>query len=340
MCGMWEFSIFKALGLMVRTAPFILFRVLVYFGISAALILVTGAGAGVGYGIGHFGDEAFRASSTFWGGAAGFGLTVGLIFFLRDYILYLVKAGHIAVMVELLEGRQIPGGQGQIAHARDIVTQRFGQASALFALDRLIRGVIHAVTALLEGVMSLMPIPGLDWLMGVVRAYLRLAVGLVDEVILGHAIRTRSENAWEAAHDGLVLYAQNARPMLVAAAWLTLITWVLAALVFVAMLGPATALALLIPGDGSAGAVLLAVVFAWAAKAAVIEPFALACLLQVFFRETAGQAPNAEWRGRLTQASDKFRRLGEQALVGGLNPTWRADPDEDGKVGEVLPPRP
>ena len=52
---MWDFSISKALGLMVRTAPFILLRVLVYFGISAALVMITGTGAGIGYGIGQIG---------------------------------------------------------------------------------------------------------------------------------------------------------------------------------------------------------------------------------------------------------------------------------------------
>jgi hypothetical protein len=324
---MWDFSISKSLGLMVRTAPFILFRILVYFGISAALVVMTGAGAGVGYGIGLFGEDEFQTTSTFWGGAAGFGLTAGVIFFLRDYILYLVKAGHIAVLVELLDGREIPGGRGQIDYARGIVTERFGQASALFALDRLIKGVIAVVTGLMQAVMAVVPIPGLDRLMGVVRAFLRLAVGLVDEVILGHAIRTRSDNAWEAAHDGLVLYAQNARPMLGAAAWLTLITWVMSALVFLLMLGPAAAVALLLPGDGSSALFVFAAIFAWAVKAALIEPFALACLLQVFFRETEGQIPNAEWRGRLTHVSDKFRKLGEQAVAGGLHPARSTAPD-------------
>jgi hypothetical protein len=324
---MWDFSITKALGLMVRTAPFLLFRALVYFGIAAALVLVTGAGAGIGYGIGLLGEGEFRETSTVWGGAAGFALTAGIIFFLRDYLLYLVKAGHIAVMVELMDGRPIPRGQGQIAYARGIVADRFGQASALFALDQLIKGVVRLVTGLMDGMLSLLPIPGLDRLAGVLRAYLRLAVGLVDEVILGHAIRSKSENAWEAAHDGLVLYAQNARPLLGAAAWLTLITWVMAALVFLVMLGPAAAVIALAPGDGSTGLLVFAVLFAWAVKAAVIEPFALACLLQVFFQETEGQEPNAEWRGRLTQVSDKFRKLGEQAVSGGPGPRSPARPD-------------
>jgi hypothetical protein len=311
---MWDFSIVRAFGLLLRTLPFLIFRALVYFGIAVALILITGAGAGVGYGVGFFGDDDFQSTSAFWGGAAGFGLTAGVVFFLRDYLLYLVKAGHIAVMVEYLEGRPVPLGQGQIAFARQVVTERFGQASALFALDQLVKGVINVITGLIEGVMAIVPIPGLNRVMGLLRAYLRMAVGLVDEVVLAHAIRTRSENAWEAAHDGLVLYAQNARPMLANAAWLTLVTWILAALVFVVMLAPAAAIATFLPVDGRAGMFVFAVIFAWAVKAAVIEPFAMACMLQAFFSVTAGQVPLPEWRGRLTQVSDKFRKLGETAV--------------------------
>jgi hypothetical protein len=326
---MWDFSISKSIGLMVRTAPFLLFRMAVYFGITVALIVMTGTGAGVGYGIGAFGDEEFQATSTVWGGIFGFGGTAGTVFFFRDYILYLVKAGHIAVMVELIDGKPIPGGKGQIAYAGEVVTARFGQSSALFALDRLIKGVVNVVTGLIEGLLSILPIPGLDRAMGVLRAYLRLAVGLVDEVILAHAIRTRSENAWESAQDGLVLYAQNAKPMLVNAAWLTLITWVLAFVVFLLMLAPAAAVVWLIPGEGSGGTFVFALVFAWAAKAALIEPFAIACLLQVFFKVTEGQEPNPEWRGRLTQASDKFRALGERALAA-LRPTPPVGPVQPG----------
>ena len=189
---MWDFSISEALGLMRRTAPFLLFRVVVYFGITAALVIVTGTGAGLGWGIGNFGDEEFRATATGYGALGGFGLTAGVIFFFRDYLLYIVKAGHIAVMVELMTGGEVPDGRGQIDYAKDVVKARFGEASALFALDRVIKGVVGAITGLVQGLMSLLPIPGLNNIMGVVRAYLRVAVGLVDEVILAHAIKTRA----------------------------------------------------------------------------------------------------------------------------------------------------
>lgn len=310
---MWDFSISTALGLMRRTAPFILFRVIVYFAITTALVLATGTGGGLGWGIGAFGDDEFRASSTAWGALLGFAATAGVIFFLRDYILYIVKAGHIAVMVELLQGGQIPQGRGQIDHARAVVTERFGQASALFALDQLIKGVVGAVTGLMQGILSILPIPGLQNLMGLLRAYLRLAVGLVDEVILAHAIKTRATNPWSNAQAALVLYAQNARPMLVNAAWLTLIVYGLSFVVFLLMLAPAAAVVYLLPGAWSAGGVVFALVFAWAVKAALIEPFAIACLLQVFFKLTEGQTPDPAWQAKLSGVSDKFKKLGERA---------------------------
>lgn len=312
---MWDFSITAAFALMIRTLPFIIFRAIVYFAISAALVIITGTGAGIGWGVGAFGDDDFQASSTVWGAIIGFGGTAGVIFFLRDYLLYLVKAGHIAVMVEVMEGGSIPGGRGQIDHARRVVTERFGESSALFALDQLIKGAVGAITGLLQGLLSILPIPGLDRIMSVVRAYLRLAVGLVDEVILAHSIRTKSTNPWASSQEALVLYAQNARPMLVNAAWLTLIVWGLSLLVFLVMLAPAAAVAYLIPGGWSAGGFVFAILFAWAIKAAFIEPFALACLLQVFFKVTAGQTPDPEWKGKLDRASTKFKSLGERAMA-------------------------
>lgn len=312
---MWDFSISDAFGLMRRTAPFVIFRVIVYFGISAAFILATGTGAGIGWGVGAFGDDAFRNNAVFYGGLAGFSITAGVLFFLRDYILYIVKAGHIAVMVELMQGGTIPDGRAQIIYARDVVTQRFGQASALFALDQLIKGVVGAVTGLMQGILMFLPVPGLDRIMGLVRAYLKLAVGLVDEVILAHAIRTRSNNPWTSAQEALVLYAQNARPMLINAAWLTLIVYGLSFVVFLLMLAPAAAVVYLLPGAWSAGGFVFAILFAWAVKAALIEPLAIACLLQVFFKVTEGQTPNPEWQAKLTAASDKFKKLGERGLA-------------------------
>ena len=316
---MWDFSIGRTLGLMGKTLPFIVFRIIVYFGIAVAYVLVTGVGVGVGWGVGAFGGPDFRAGAMTWGGILGFGLTAGTIFFLREYILYIVKAGHIAVLVELLEGRDVPQGQGQINYASDMVRQHFAEANVLFGVDLLVRGVLAAILGLIQGIASFLPIPGLQNVLALVRAFLRVAVGLMDEVVLGYLFRSRSTNPWQGAQTALVLYAQNYKVMLGNAAWLTIIMYVLAFVVFLLMLAPAAALVWFIPNAWGAGGFVFAFLFAWAVKAALLEPFAIAAMMEVYFKVIEGQTPNPEWEEQLAKVSRKFRELGEKAAnwVGG-----------------------
>ena len=306
---MWDFSLGTSINLLVRTLPFILLRCAVYFGITLAYILMTGVGAGVGYGIGGFGDESFQTTTTLWGGVIGFGIVGTVLFFAREYLLYTVKAGHIAVLVRLIGGEELPEGRSQISYASQSVKQNFSQTNVLFAMDLLIKGVITAITGLVQGITSFLPIPGLQQLMGVVKAFLRIAVGLIDEIILAYIIRTNSDNPWLASRSALVLYGQNATVMLKNAAWLTLFTYGLSFGVFIIMLAPAAALVYIIPGAWSAGGMVFALLFAWAVKVAVIEPFAIACLLQAYFKVINEQTPSPEWEARLDKVSNKFGEL-------------------------------
>lgn len=312
---MWDFSIGRSLGLMASTWPFIVFRMVVYFGVAVAYVLATGMGAGIGWGVGAFGDAEFQASSSVWGGIIGFGVVAGALYLLREYTLYIVKAGHIAVLVELMEGQSLPAGRAQIDHATAVVKERFVAANVLFGVDQLVKGVLGAITGLVEGIASLVPLPGLQQLVGLVRAFLRIAVGLVDEVILAYAIRTRASNPWDSARTALVLYAQNYQVMLKNAAWLTIITYGLAFIVFLVMLAPAAALVWFLPGGWSATGFVFALLFAWAVKVALIEPFAIACLMDVYFRTIAGQSPDPAWDARLDGASRKFGQMRDRAVA-------------------------
>ncbi len=58
---------------------------------------------------------------------------------------------------------------------------------------------------------------------------------------------------------------------------------------------------------------VFALLFAWSVKAAFLEPFAVTCLMQVYFRITDGQEPDPEWDARLEQMSSHFRKLKERA---------------------------
>lgn len=325
---MWDFEFSRAVGLMVRTFPYLLFRIIVYGGIAVAYVVVTGFGAGLGYGLGWFGGPDSQAGFAFWGGLIGFGLTATAIYLLREYLLYTVKAGHIAVLVELMDGKDLPDGQGQVAYGAKVVKERFVQSSALFGLDQLVKGVIRAISGFVEGIASVLPIPGLNGLVSLFRAFMKVAVGFVDEVILAHAIRTRSDNAWASAREALVLYGQNYQPMLKNAAFIALFTYIIAILVFLFMLAPAAALVYLMPGSWSAGGLVFAIIFAWAVKAAVLEPLAITLMMQVYFKVTAGQTPNPEWDEKLSQMSDKFVEIKEKAYSAGPGTTAAGAPAE------------
>ncbi|MDS1136662.1 hypothetical protein [Nitratireductor indicus] len=334
---MWDFSVTNAFRLMAATTPFLLFRAMVYFGIAVAYVLATGVGAGVGYGIGGFAGPDDQAGYAIWGGGIGFSLTAGVLYFLREYILYTVKAAHIAVLVEKMDGRPLPEGRGQVAYGASVVRERFAQASVLFAVDQLVKGVIRAITGLVQGILSFLPIPGLDNIARILRAFLNVAVGFIDEVILAHAIRTRSDNAWASAREALVLYGQNHKAMLKNAAFLAVIVYGLSFLVFLVMLAPAAAVVYLMPGAWSAGGMIFALLFAWAVKAALIEPFAITCMMQVFFKVTEGQVPDPAWDAKLEQMSGKFRELKDKAVgaMGGRPAGGQQGPGAAGHEGAL-----
>jgi membrane protein implicated in regulation of membrane protease activity len=102
--------------------------------------------------------------------------------------------------------------------------------------------------------------------------------------------------------------------MLKNAAWLAVIVYALSFLVFLVMLAPAALVVYLMPGAWAAGGFVFALLFAWSVKEALLEPFAIACLMQVFFKTIENQQPDPEWEARLEQLSGKFRQLKARAL--------------------------
>jgi hypothetical protein len=231
-----------------------------------------------------------------------------LSFFGGEYLLYLVKAGHIAALVLHYDGKAPPAGQGQIGYAIGVVQNRFIKVSALFAVDRLVNGVIRALVRLANFTAMLFP-GGAKPLASAVSAVLQVTVGSVDEIIIAYNIRARSTDPWVGAKDALIFYAQNHWKLIRSALVLSAIAYGLAFLVFLAALAPAAAFAYTNPGGSSMIAILLASVFAWSVKQAFLEPFIIASLMQVFFHMIDGQKPNAEWDKKLTEISPHFREL-------------------------------
>lgn len=308
-----DFNIASVISLLLRTLPFVVLRLLVYLGITLAYIVFTGIGAGAGWLLGSVASTG--GAGAFWGGLGGFALTSGVLFWAREYLLYMVKAGHVAVLAQLLDGQQIPGGRGQIAYARTVVKERFVESSVLFAVDRLIKGILRVFNRVTMRTARLLPIPGLEPVVKLANAVINTSLTYVDEVILAHNVRTGSDNPWASSRDAVVLYAQNYKTMLKNAVFLTFIVWGLTLAIFVVVFAPVAALVGLFPGVAGFWTFVLAAVTAWALKSAIVDPFAMAALMQVYFRTTAGQEPDAEWSGKLEKMSGKFRELKDKAAA-------------------------
>jgi hypothetical protein len=295
--AMLDFRTGQIFGLLLRTLPFVLLRLVVYIGITLAYIVAVGVGSGMGYLFGSIGSSGGGGAGI--GGLIGFAIISGILYWAREYLLYLVKAGHIAVLVELIAGRQIPAGKGQIDFATNIVKQHFATSSMLFGLNQLIRGILRAFNRITVSIASWLPIPGLDVL-----------VKLVDAVI----------NTWAVARDSTVLYAQNYKSVLKNAAFLTFIIWGLTLLILLLVIAPIAALIGLFHVHAGVVTFALAAIAALSLKAALIDPFAAVALIQVYDKITAGQTPNPEWSAKLESISDKFRQLTQKAREAGTPP--------------------
>lgn len=308
---MWDFKLGEAMGLMRKTLPFLLMRLVVYVGITLAYMLVTGVGAGIGYGLTSIGDG--QGEGAFMGGAIGFGLVSAVLYFAREYILYLIKAGHIAVLVELLEDKALPEGRSQVEHGQAVVKERFKESSILFGVDQLIKGILRALNRMTMMISSVIPIPALNNVVGIINKIINISLTYVDEVILAYNIKTRSDNPWQSSKTALILYAQNYKVMLKNAVFLMLFMYLAGFIIFLLVLGPVAAIAALFPGAVGVWTVVFSVLLAWGIKAAVLEPLAVTAMMQVYFKTIEGQNPDPEWDAKLSKVSDKFREMGEKA---------------------------
>lgn len=308
---MWDFNLMAAARLMGRTSPFIFLRLLVYVGITLAYIVVTGLGAGIGYGLSSMGEGEGGGAAI--GGLLGFAIVSGILYWAREYLLYLIKAGHIAVLVELMQGRELPAGRSQIEHGQQVVKERFKEASVLFGVDQLIKGILRLLNRMVMSVSRLIPIPALEQLAGIVNRIITTSLTYVDEVMLGYNIKTGSDNPWQSSKDALILYAQNYKVMLKNAVFLMLFMYVSAFVIFLLVLGPVAGIAALFPGSLGFWSFLSAALLAWSLKAALLEPLAVTAMMEVYFKTIEGQTPNPEWDEKLSQASDKFRELSQKA---------------------------
>jgi len=305
-----------AISLVARTLPYAVARFVILLTFSIVTIVWLLATIGIGS----------------WLGATvhpfiGLGWVVVLLgtygylwWFVVRYGLYLVQAGHIAVLTELITKGQVENGSvGMFDYGRRVVTERFGQVNVFFAMHVIVRAVVRVFNRTLDWVSHLLPVPGLSSIVGIVNAIVRAATTYIDETIFSYNLARGDENPWRSSKDALIYYCQNSVEILKTAAWVVVLDKVLTVVVWGIMLVPAFLVLVVLPASLKPWGVLLgfffAALFASNARQAFLKPVFLTMVMTKFHVVVRNQPINMVWDERLSGMSDKFRDIKNKALV-------------------------
>jgi hypothetical protein len=299
-----------ALSLFMRTLPYALVR----FGILVAVSVIT-----ILWYVLTFGGAALLGGKVhpFVGYGwlfTGLGVYGYVWYTIVRYGLYLLKAGHVAVLTELITRGEVGmGGEDMFAYGKRVVTERFGQVNAMFALDVLVHGIVRAFNRTLNWVANLLPIPGLSSIAGVVAAIVHAATTFIDETMLSYSLARGDTDNFRSSRDGLIYYAQNSKEVLKTGVWVVILDKVATFITWLVMLAPGFLLAWILPGSiagaGSLVAFFIAGLFAWNLRAAFLEPLFLTMVMIKFHVCVRDQPIDLVWDERLSSASAKFVEL-------------------------------
>jgi hypothetical protein len=311
---MRDASLSAAVGLLIQTMPYALMRFAVMLAFTVATVIWITITFG---GMAFLGDHIAPIFGFVWLVLCG-GLFSYVWWGLLRYGLHLIACGHVAVLTELItKGAVGNGTESMFAYGRRIVTDRIGQVSVLFGLNALVRGILESFHRTLDWIGEMLPIPGLESLSNLVNLILRAATRYLDKAIFSYSLARGDAEPWEAAREGIIYYAQNAKPILKTAIWVVILERVLSVVMWVVLLAPAAAITLLLPhavrDTGSIVSVLIAVLLAGSVRSAFVKPLFLIMILVRFHTVIEGQPINETWDGRLSAVSTQFATLGRNA---------------------------
>lgn len=309
----------SVMKLITTTLPFLLIRFLIYGAFAIAALIFLGIMIGIGFLLAKIFGESSGAFIVVMVIALG-GIFGGLKF-LERYVLYIVKVGHISVVVELLKNGSIPEGKGQVAYGKDQVTKNFGSANVAFLMDNLIHGAVKQIQRWTLRVGEFFNfIPGAKNIIGILNAIMSVSLNYVDEAVISYTILRRNEGreetVWKSAADGVVLYAQS---------WKSIIKTSVGAVVFIYGFSIVSFLVFALPFMGLSKILsrntpelgflfgFIAIVGAYAItvalKRALIDPIVTIAMIRSYQMSIEGLEPKMDLQQKLLGVSSRFKRL-------------------------------
>jgi len=268
--------------------------------VSVALFAVL---VGIGY---LFGDGGTVIMFLVWLGSIGI---VRLI--VMHYFGYLVKAGHIAVITEAATTGKVP--ENQIEYGKRMVKERFATSNIYFGVDKLITGAVRQIQKTVDKAGDFLDfIPGMDAVTGIIKMFIGISLGYVDECCLGYTFYNKKQGAFKSAADGIAIYTQNWKTLLGSAAKITvtviLSVGVITLVVFAAVGGLFTLL-----DWNRFAAFVIAVLVAWAVKFAFIDSWILVKMMVDYINAASTTEITYDLYDKLCGLSGKFKDLVQKA---------------------------
>jgi hypothetical protein len=228
--------------------------------------------------------------------------------------MHLLACGHVAVLTALITRGQTGDDRGSmLGRGEDLLMRRFGEPAVLFGMTRLLRCNFRALHATFDWTDQVIYPPWLRTSRTLKRALQFALKGYQEKAILSYNLARNEDDPWAVMRDGFVYYAQNAERLLASSVRAALIEMVSTSLLALMLLAPVAVATFILPDamqpQGSAIAVLTAILLAAALRSAFIKPLFLIMLIVRFHVLVEDQAIDRDWRERVASLPGTFGTL-------------------------------
>ena len=282
-----------------KTMPFVLAKLALGGAIVAIATILWAFFVGIGW---LFGGDGMIIAYLMWGGCIG-----GIRFVFMHYFGYLVKAGHIAVIVEIFKTGQIP--ELQVEYGKNLVKERFLTTNVYFALDRLVASAVKQIQRVVDKAGKALDfIPGINTLTGITKFFIDISLGYIDECCLAWTFYNKEQSAYESAADGVVIYAQNGKVLLKNAAVAMIkalgVMAVLALFIFI----PLGLMFKLLKWSGFV-AFVLSCMIAWIVKFAIVDSYLMIEMMSTYMQVAPTTVITFDLYEKLCKISTSFKEM-------------------------------
>ncbi|HHU91125.1 MAG TPA: hypothetical protein GXZ22_08750 [Clostridiaceae bacterium] len=298
----------KPSAIIAKTFPFMLIRLLAYLVFFIGICIYT---AIVVWILGAIQPKGFFAVVSF----ALFGGGGWAIYrFVRDYINYMIKAAHVAVIADMAIKGGVPEGFNMYNYGVSKVKKFFVASNVLFAVDRLVSGSVKQIQRVFGGIGEFLKfIPGVKALTQILNMFVDIILNYLDECIMGYIFLNEGQNVWKSAADGVVLYAQNWKTILKTGAKILvflIIFFLISFLIFNGVfVGIFNGIDSLESGIAPPIAWALTIAFVLVLKWAILDSIIMIYMMTSYLKVAYGAEPSYDLYGKLQGMSKKFKEL-------------------------------